>query len=61
MFRPNSSTFFYPGAPRVPTLTVVQGDLVTEVYQTFSEWATHVVRLLLSVVCTGVCCTLHAV
>jgi len=46
MFRPNSSTFFYPGAPRVPTLTVVQGDLVTEVYQTFSEWATHVVRLV---------------
>ena len=59
-FRPNSSTVFYPGAPpphgqgqaaaggaphpRVP-MRVVEGDLVTEVHQAFSGWASHVIRL----------------
>jgi alpha-mannosidase len=28
-----------------PTVEVVQGPLVTEIRQTFSEWATHVIRL----------------
>jgi alpha-mannosidase len=47
IFRPNSSTFFYPGKKQIPTIDVVtSGDgLVTEVRQTFSDWATHVVRL----------------
>ena len=45
IFRPNSSQVFYPGPTQVPTLRVVEGPLVTEVYQTFSDWATHVVRL----------------
>jgi hypothetical protein len=45
IFRPNSSTLFYPGAPQTPTVSVVRGPLVTEVYQKFSEWASHVIRL----------------
>ena len=45
IFRPNSSTFFYPGAPATPTVEVVKGNLVTEVHQKFSPWASHVVRL----------------
>ena len=48
MFRPNSSTLFYPGAVAAhggPTLEVVRGPVVTEVRQVFSEWATHVIRL----------------
>jgi len=45
MFRPNSSTVFYPGPKQTPSLTVVEGPLVTEVFQKFSEWATHVIRL----------------
>ena len=45
IFRPNSSTVFYPG-PEVPIqLEVNKGALVTEVKQTFSDWATHVIRL----------------
>lgn len=45
IFRPNSSTVFYPG-PQVPVkLEVVDGALVKEVRQTFSDWATHVIRL----------------
>lgn len=46
IFRPNSSTVFYPGPKVVPTLQVVKGPVVTEVLQTFSDWATHVVRLV---------------
>eukprot|EP00937_MAST-01D_sp_MAST-1D-sp2_P005737 g5737.t1 len=46
IFRPNSSELFYPGATQKPTLEVVQGELVTELRQTFSSWATHVVRLV---------------
>jgi len=46
IFRPNSSTFFYPGPKTIPTLKVVKGPVVTEVYQVFSEWATHVIRLV---------------
>lgn len=45
MFRPNTSDFFYPGPKATPTINVVEGDLLTEVYQTFSSWATHVIRL----------------
>jgi alpha-mannosidase len=45
IFRPNSSTVFYPGKTQTPTIKVMQGDAVTEVYQQFSEWATHVIRL----------------
>jgi len=45
IFRPNSSTVFYPGATAVPQLTVVDGPIVTEVHQVFSEWATGVYRL----------------
>merc|ERR1719456_2094173 len=46
IFRPNSSTVFFPGPTVVPTLQVVKGPVVTEVHQTFSDWATHVVRLV---------------
>ena len=46
IFRPNTSTVFFPGPKQVPTLDVVQGPLVTEIYQTFSSWATHVIRLI---------------
>merc|ERR1712216_586062 len=36
IFRPNSSTVFFPGPKVVPTLHVVKGPVVTEVHQTFS-------------------------
>jgi alpha-mannosidase len=45
MFRPNTSELFYPGPKATPTITVVEGPVVTEVYQRFSAWATHVIRL----------------
>ena len=45
MFRPNSSNFYYPGEQTAPTVEVVEGKLVTEIRQTFSDWATHVIRL----------------
>jgi hypothetical protein len=45
IFRPNSSKVFYPGPKAKPTLTVVTGPVVTEIYQRFSDWATHVIRL----------------
>jgi alpha-mannosidase len=45
MFRPNTSELFFPGPHAIPTVQVVEGPLVTEVYQRFSAWATHVVRL----------------
>ncbi|KAL1529061.1 hypothetical protein AB1Y20_000024 [Prymnesium parvum] len=43
--KPNSSTVFFPGPTVKPTIEVVRGDLVTEVHQTFSSWASHVIRL----------------
>jgi len=43
--RTNSSTLYYPGKLRTPTVEVVRGSLVTEVHQTFSEWASHIIRL----------------
>jgi alpha-mannosidase len=46
IFRPNSSTVFYPGPKTVPTLQVVKGPVVTEVHQVFSSWASHVIRLV---------------
>eukprot|EP01061_Rhynchopus_euleeides_P019355 TRINITY_DN317_c0_g1_i1.p1 TRINITY_DN317_c0_g1~~TRINITY_DN317_c0_g1_i1.p1 ORF type:complete len:1106 (+),score=505.33 TRINITY_DN317_c0_g1_i1:99-3416(+) len=45
MFRPNSTTLYYPGAERVPQLKVVIGEQMQEVHQVFSEWATVVYRL----------------
>eukprot|EP00658_Telonema_sp_P-2_P006296 TRINITY_DN12405_c0_g2_i1.p1 TRINITY_DN12405_c0_g2~~TRINITY_DN12405_c0_g2_i1.p1 ORF type:complete len:488 (+),score=175.65 TRINITY_DN12405_c0_g2_i1:77-1465(+) len=45
IFRPNTSTVFYPGQKQTPTIKVFQGEAVTEVFQQFSEWATHVIRL----------------
>jgi alpha-mannosidase len=45
IFRPNSSTIFFPGATAKPTISVVTGPVVTEIYQKFSNWATHVIRL----------------
>lgn len=45
IFRPNTSEVFYPGPTQTPTLKVVEGPVVTEVYQQYSEWATHVIRL----------------
>jgi alpha-mannosidase len=46
IFRPNSSTVFYPGPQAIPTLQLVKGPVVTEIHQRFSEWATHVIRLV---------------
>eukprot|EP00051_Salpingoeca_urceolata_P027075 m.479938 g.479938 ORF g.479938 m.479938 type:complete len:1085 (+) comp21646_c0_seq1:45-3299(+) len=52
IFRPNSSNV-YPaactttgGCGAKPTFTAVKGDLVSEVYITFADWATVVVRLV---------------
>ena len=45
IFRPNSSTVFFPGPEAKPTIDVLEGPLVTEVRQTFSSWASHVIRL----------------
>ena len=45
IMRTNSSTLYYPGKLRTPTVEVVRGSLVTEVHQTFSEWASHIIRL----------------
>jgi hypothetical protein len=45
MFRPNTSKVFPPGPTQKPSLLVKAGPVVTEVYQQFSEWATHVIRL----------------
>eukprot|EP01064_Diplonema_japonicum_P013576 TRINITY_DN2111_c0_g5_i1.p1 TRINITY_DN2111_c0_g5~~TRINITY_DN2111_c0_g5_i1.p1 ORF type:complete len:1111 (+),score=357.90 TRINITY_DN2111_c0_g5_i1:44-3376(+) len=45
IFRSNSSDVFYPGPKVVPALNVVKGNLVQEVYQVFSPWATAVYRL----------------
>jgi alpha-mannosidase len=45
IFRPNSSELFPPGQTQAPTLSVVQGPVVTEVYQKYSDWVSHVIRL----------------
>jgi alpha-mannosidase len=45
MFRPNSSEVFFPGPKAKPTLQVLEGDVATEVYQTYSDWVSHVIRL----------------
>ena len=37
---------FFPGPEATPKITVSKGSVVTEVYQEFSSWATHVVRLV---------------
>jgi alpha-mannosidase len=46
MFRPNTSNVFATGPDSVVTTEVVEGELVTEIRQTFSDWATHVIRLV---------------
>merc|ERR1711957_648557 len=45
MFRPNSSEVFFPGPKAKPTLEILQGDVVTELYQKYSDWVSHVIRL----------------
>eukprot|EP00729_Bicosta_minor_P002033 gene2033-12011_t len=45
MFRPNTSNVFATGPAETIVTEVVEGDLVTEIRQTFSDWATHVIRL----------------
>lgn len=46
IFRPNSSTFFYPGPTMTPNVSITeQGDVVTEISQVFSDWATAKYRL----------------
>ena len=51
IFRPNSSTFFYPGKAQTPTIEVVSNGgggkdgFVTEIRQTFSDWASHTIRM----------------
>eukprot|EP01052_Picozoa_sp_SAG31_P014474 SAG31_NODE_901_length_11133_cov_9.476799_9_plen_718_part_00 len=44
MFRPDGQ-FTHACATTQPTLEVSSGPLVTEIKQTFSSWATHIVRL----------------
>lgn len=46
IFRPNSSTVFKCGPRVTPTVEFVEGPLVTEIQQTFSDWATHTIRLV---------------
>lgn len=43
-FRPAEQRTFAPAATQ-PTLEVITGALVTEIRQSFSSWATHVIRL----------------
>merc|ERR1712139_679382 len=45
MFRPNSSELFFPGPATKPSLKVLEGDVATEVYQQYSDWVSHVIRL----------------
>ena len=45
MFRPNTSNVFATGPAETVVTEVVEGALVTEIRQTFSDWATHVIRL----------------
>jgi len=45
MFRPNSSEVFFPGPKAKPTLQILEGDVATEIYQTYSDWVSHVIRL----------------
>jgi len=46
IFRPNSSHVFTCGPDVAPSVEVVDGELVIEIRQTFSDWATHVIRLI---------------
>ncbi|GAB5356636.1 hypothetical protein AAMO2058_000306400 [Amorphochlora amoebiformis] len=45
IFRPNSSQLFYPGVASDSPIAVYESDLVTEVHQQFSDWASHVIRM----------------
>eukprot|EP01047_Picozoa_sp_COSAG01_P086981 COSAG01_NODE_19809_length_988_cov_0.947132_2_plen_78_part_01 len=45
MFRPAEQHTHRCDTSTQPTLSVNAGPLVTEIKQTFAEWATHVVRL----------------
>merc|ERR1712137_1076692 len=46
IFRPNSSEFRYPGPSGKPSLRILEGDVVTEVHQIYSDWVSHVIRLV---------------
>jgi len=47
IFRPNSSRFFECAASGSrPTVEIIRGELMVEVRQTFSDWASHVIRLV---------------
>jgi alpha-mannosidase len=46
MFRPNTSNVFPTGPAKTIKTTIVEGPLVTEIRQEYSEWATHVIRLI---------------
>jgi len=46
IFRPNSSDFRYPGPSGKPSLRILEGDVVTEVHQIYSDWVSHVIRLV---------------
>ena len=45
MFRPAQQYTHECDSAAPPTITVVQGSLVTEIRQVFASWATHIVRL----------------
>jgi len=47
IFRPQTSTFHYPGRKKseIVETQVVSGSLVTEIRQKISPWASHVIRL----------------
>jgi alpha-mannosidase len=45
IFRPNSSNFYFPGKQQKPIVEISEGPLMVEIQQTFSEWASHVIRL----------------
>jgi alpha-mannosidase len=46
IFRPNSSDFWFPGPTQNPTIEIIEGDVVTEVRQIYSDWVSHVIRLV---------------
>ena len=45
IFRPATQALHLVAAGQQPTTQIVRGTVVTEVRQSFSNWATHVIRL----------------
>lgn len=45
MFRPESSTFHFPGPKAKMQTHVISGELTTEIRQIVSPWVSHVIRL----------------